>query len=142
MTAKAIAGDVDVVEIGRNPAKRRMAVVAVIATGNMTGVLAGRDSTVVTGRTDTDHLRMVNPVGRGKDDVVMTVLTHVGRQNMCRVLADGLGAVMAAEAVVDDCGMIEGRRYPAVGRVAVVTRVAARNVRWILASGSRAVVTG
>ena len=47
MTAEAVARDVHVVEVGRDPCRRRVAVVAVVAAGDMGLVLAGRHDAVV-----------------------------------------------------------------------------------------------
>lgn len=47
VAARAVARDVDVVEVGRQPGDRRMAVVAIVAAGNVGRVLAsGRDTVV------------------------------------------------------------------------------------------------
>ena len=53
---------------------------------------------------------MVDPVDRREKHFVVAVLADVGRLDMRRVLADGLGAVMATEAIARDIEVIEVRR--------------------------------
>lgn len=142
VATEAIAGDIHVIEVGRYPADCRMAVVAIVAAGDMCRVFAGGNRAVVAGRAATDHLRMVDPVDGCENDVVVAVLAGVRGLNMSLVLANCPRAVMAAEAVVCDGGMVEGCRNPAVGGVAVIAGIAAGNVSRMLAGGNRAVVTG
>ena len=47
---------------------------------------------------------------------------------------------MTGATVADDAGVIERRRNPCDGGVAIIAGVAAHNVRWRLASGDRAIV--
>lgn len=71
----------------------------------------------------------------------MTVLAHVRRQWVRRALAGCIRAVVTTEAVVDDSGVVEVRRNPGHGRMAVVAVIATCNMCRILASRGRAVVT-
>ena len=59
---------------------------------------------------------------------------------MCLVLACGIGAVVAADAVAEDIHMIEVCRYPADGRVTVIAGVTTRNMCLVLACRVYAVV--
>jgi len=49
MAAGAVTGDIDVIEICRQPGHGRMAVVAIVATGEVVEVLTGCRDTVMTG---------------------------------------------------------------------------------------------
>ena len=49
VAAEAVAGDVDVIEVGGYPGVDRMAVVTVVTTGYVSRVLSGRDNAVMTG---------------------------------------------------------------------------------------------
>ena len=60
MAAHAVAGDVRMVEIRRQPGDRRMTVIAVIAARNMRRVFAGCDDTVVTGSAGAEDLGVVD----------------------------------------------------------------------------------
>ncbi len=53
---------------------------------------------------------MVDPVDRREKHFIVAVLADVGRLDMRRVLADGLGAVVATEAIAGDIDVIEIRR--------------------------------
>jgi len=79
VAAQAVIGDIDMVNVGGNPARRRMAVIAGVAATNMGRVLAFGDRTVVAGVAGTQHLGVVNPVCRREELTVMTVFTNVGR---------------------------------------------------------------
>ena len=59
-----------------------MAVVAIVATGNVRRVLACRDIAVVTRPAGTDDLRMVNHGDRLPESGGMAVLAGIGRLNM------------------------------------------------------------
>ena len=60
VAACAVARDVDVIEVGREPRDSRVAIVAVVATGDVGWVLAGRSNAVVTGITGSEHLGMID----------------------------------------------------------------------------------
>ena len=142
MAAEAIVGDVDVIEVRRDPRCGRVAVITVGAARYVRGGLTGRRRAIVAEETGTDHLQVVHRIGRRPNDIVMAVLAHGGRVDMHWSLASRLRAVMTAEAVIRDRGMVEVGRDPAGGRVAIVTVVAARNVRRVLAGRGCAVVAG
>ena len=141
MAAEAVARNIDVIEVGRYPPVGRVTLVAGIAARYVCGVLPRGDRAIVTGRTGTNDLQMLNPVGRCEDHVVVAVLANIGCPDMCRVLADCLCAVVAVKTIVHDCRVIEGCGGPADCGVAVVAIVAAVNVCRMLADGNPAVVT-
>ncbi len=60
VAAYAVAHDIQVVEIRRNPAKRAVTVIAGITTGDMSLVLAGCSSPVVAGAAGADDLCVIN----------------------------------------------------------------------------------
>jgi len=70
----------------------------------------------------------------------MAVLADVARRHVRRPFARCVDAVVTAGAVARDVRVIEGCGYPAVGRVAVVTGVAAREVPGVFAGRHRAVM--
>ena len=115
VTAKAVARDVHVIEVGGQPASRRMAIVAVIATRNVCRVLAGRRNPVMTRAAGTNHLRMIDGIGRGPHIGVVAVLANDGRLNMRRTLARCIDTVVAVGAVACDVGVIESGWNPAGG---------------------------
>ena len=106
----------------------------------MRRVLALGSDTVVAGEARAENLGMIDEVrGRERHDVV-AVLANVSRVDVGWVLPDRLGAVMTAEAIARNGGVIEVRWRPRSSRVAVVAVIATRNVRRVLAFGDRAVV--
>ena len=140
MTADAVAGYVYVVEVRGDPCRRHVAIVTGVATLNMRRVLAGGHGAVVAGSARADDLQMVDRVGGRPDQVVMAILAEVGRIDVSGTLARCLDTVMAARTVVDDIGVIEVGRNPRVGRMAVVTIVAAADMCRVLACRDGAVV--
>ncbi len=142
VATEAIVGDVDVIEVRRNPRDGRVAVVAVVAARDVRRVLARCCSSIVAGAAGTDNLCVVHLVSRHECHVVVTVLADVGGLDMCRVLARGINAVVTAEAVVDNTRVIEIGRYPCRGRMTIIAVVTAIDMRWVLAFCNRAVVTG
>lgn len=59
---------------------------------------------------------------------------------MLRVLASCDVAVVAANAITGDVGMVVRGRQPGNRRVAVIAVIAARDVRWMLAGRRHAIV--
>ncbi len=57
---------------------------------------------------------MVDPVSRCENDVVVTVLTNVACLNMCRILPDGINAVVAVKATTSDTDMVKIGWYASV----------------------------
>jgi len=111
VTTETIVDDVGVVKGRGRPGDRRMAVIAVIAAGYVGRVFTGCRDPIVTGAASTDNLRMVDGVSGHPHIRRMTVFTDVTRLHMCRrILARGVGAVMAAEAVARDVDVVEIRR--------------------------------
>ena len=140
VTTDAIAHDVDVIEVRGNPGGRRMAIVAVVATRDVSRVLTGCGRIVVTGETGANDLRMVDGICRRPVHIVVAILADIGRQHMRRALAGRIDAVVAADAVAGDADVIEICRNPGGCRMAVVAVVAALDVRRVLAGRCRAVV--
>jgi len=115
-------------------------VVAIVATGDMRRVLACRNDAVVAGAAGTDNLGVVHGVSRNPDIGVMAVFANFRGQNVCRVFAGRLNTVVAARAVAGDTYVIKIRGQPAGCRMAVITIITARDMRWVLACCCSAVV--
>ena len=84
---------------------------------------------------------MIDHVGGYKRHDVVAVFADHGGVDVCRILPDGLDAVMTAGAVPGDAGVIEIGGRPGGRRVAVVAIVTARNMASVLAQGNGSVVT-
>ena len=96
VTAETVVGDVDVIEVGRDPRDCRMAVIAVVAAGDMRGMLAGCGVAIVAGHAGSEHVGVVHHVSRRPGHVVVAVLADVRRGDVRRVLAGCISAVVAA----------------------------------------------
>lgn len=141
MAIDAVAYDIKVVEIRRYPAGCGVTVVAGIATRNMVRRLSGRREAVMTGSTSTGHLGMVDGVHRRKRIAIVAVLADVGCRYVRRVFTGRIGAIVAARTIACDIDVVEVGRYPAGGRMTIVTVVAAVQVSWIFPRGGDAVMT-
>lgn len=142
VTAEAAIDDVDMIEVRWQPRDCRMTVVAVVASRDMRWILARCDGAVVAGAAGANDLRMVNSIGRRPYGVVVAILANVGHENVVLASAGGVGAVVAADTVAGNIGVIKVGRYPCGGRMTVIAVVTRRDVRWILARCDGAVVTG
>jgi len=68
-------------------------------------------------------------------------LTDICRLDMLLIFAGCCGAVVAADAVATDAGMIKGCRYPGIGGMAVVTRLSGLNMVGRLADSGITIMT-
>lgn len=128
-----VGDDIDVIEIGRQPCHRGVAVIALATRGDVSGILARRDRAIVTGITGAQYLGVVDHVCRCPQVTVVAILTNLGGLDVGRVLTGRFDAVMATGTVGHNVGVIKGRREPPRRRMAVITIVAAGEVRRILA---------
>ena len=86
-----------------------MAIVAVIAAGNMRWVFAGRNDAVVAGAACTDCLCVVHRKSWNPDIGVMAVFANIRRQNVRCVLARRFYAIVAAHTISGNSDVIEIR---------------------------------
>lgn len=109
MAADAITDNTDVVESRGSPRNRGMAVVAVIAAGNMSWMLANSDDAIMTRATGSDDLRVVDRKHGRKYVRVVAVLTDIAGLNMRWTLADCFDTVVAVKTRTSNIYMIEIR---------------------------------
>ncbi len=117
-----------------------MAVVAIIAAGDMRRVLACRNNAVVAGAASADYLSVIHCESWNPDVGIMAVFANIRCQNVRWVLAGRFDAVVTACAIAGDADVIEIRGQPTGCRMAVIAIVAARDMRWMFACGGRAVM--
>ena len=72
----------------------------------------------------------------------MAVDAQISRTDVRQVLADGIGAIVATDALTRDVGVVEVGRSPRRSRMAIVAGVAARKMRRVLAGCNNAIVAG
>ena len=126
----------------RNPRGCQVAVIALEARYKVPGILAGGGVAVMTGRARAQDLGVINSRHWHPDSGGMAVLAYIGCENMGRMFAGRIGAVMAANTVVRDVDVIEVGRGPCNGRMAIVAIVTTRDVGRVLAFSDDSVVTG
>ena len=140
VATEAVVGYSGVVENRRNPGVGRMTCIAVASAWHVRRVLAGRRCAVVAGVASSQHLRMVDRIGRCPRDIVVAVFAHIGCIDMRLVFAGRADAVMTGRTIVDDAGVIEVGRNPCRRRVTIIAIVTALDVRLSLTAGNRTVV--
>ena len=88
VTTEAVTRESRVINIRRNPAGGRVAVVAVVATRNMRRVFARRNRAIMAGQTSADNLGVINHNRRLKECGAMAIFTDIGGENVIRVFPD------------------------------------------------------
>ena len=142
VAARAIARDIDVIKVSRYPRHSDVAVVAGVAARDVCRVLAGRNVAVVAGIASANDLCMIHHGGRRPEIDAMAIFADRGRRNVRGVLAGCVGAIVAARAITDYVCVIEVRRCPGNGRVAIIAVVVAGQVRRVFAACGDAVMAG
>jgi hypothetical protein len=101
--------------------------ITLVGTVDVTSGLAGCHRSVVTINTGSNDLCMINstgcdrcPGGRG---FFVAGIANVRTIYMNGALATGGNTVMAGNAVVDEVGMVNARRYPGGDAMTVFTRL-------------------
>jgi hypothetical protein len=118
-----------------------MAVVAIVAAGNMRRVFANGRNVIVAGIAGASNLCVVNNVHRHPDVGRMAIFADICGLYVGRVLARRVGAIVTAGAIARDVHMIEIRWQPADGGMTIITIIAAVDVRRIFARRGYAVMT-
>lgn len=85
---------------------------------------------------------MIDPGNRHPKSCAVTSLTDAGGLDMELILSGRLHTVMTGLAVAQDSHMVKGGRQPGIGRMTVITGVAAIHVIRCLAGGDDAIMTG
>ena len=140
MAAEAIARNIDVIKVRGEPAGSGMAVIAIVATGDVRGMLAGGRDAVVARAAGANDLCVIYREYWSKNISRMAVLTHIAGLDMRDRFAGCLDTIVAAEAVINDADVVEVSGPPGIGRVAVITGIAAVDMCGVLAGGRDAVV--
>jgi len=92
-----------------------MAVVAGITAGDVGWMFTGRGDAVMAGATGAYDLGVIDGKRRYKHIGAVAILADISRLYMCRRLAGGLCAVVAAHAIASDIDVIEVGRQPGNG---------------------------
>ena len=87
-----------------------MAVVAIIAAGDMCRMFTRRYDTVMAGTTGSDDLCVVDRKRRNQGIGCMAIFTHIAGLNVRRIFASGIGAIVAACAITRDIDVVKVRR--------------------------------
>ena len=133
VTANAIARDVDVIEVRRQPGDGTVTVIAIVAAGYVRRILASRRDAIVTTATVSDDLGVIDREHRHEYGGRMTVFTNIRRLHVRRVLAGGKRAVVTANAIAGIRRVIECRWQPACCRMTVIAGVAAGDMQRMFA---------
>jgi hypothetical protein len=102
-----------VVEAGRDPGIRRVAIITLSIGLDVVLILAGRGRAVMAARTSTEDLRVINPHDGRPAKSIVAILADVGRVDVGGILTGSIDAVMAADTVIDDAAVIKECGNPA-----------------------------
>ena len=94
----------------------------------------------MTGTAGADDLQVVDRICGRPRNVIVAGFAPLRRRYMCWSFPGRSKAIMAADAIAGDVGVVEIGGQPRSRRMAVVTVVAATDVRLVLAGGDGAVV--
>ncbi len=107
MTAGAITGYPNVVEVCWQPAGRRMAIIALIAAGDVGRVFPGRCNTVMTRAAGAENLCVVNGEDWLETDCAVAVFADVRRRDVDGASSRRRNPVVTGNAVTDNANMVE-----------------------------------
>lgn len=141
VTTHAVVHDIDMVEVRGHPGHGRMAVIAIVAAGNMRRVFANGRNAIVAGIAGASNLCVIDNVHGHPDVGRMAVFADIRGLYVGRVFARRVGAIMTAGAIASDVHMIEICRQPADGGMTIITIIAAVDVRRGFAGRGYAVMT-
>lgn len=117
-----------------------MAVITVIATGNVRGILTACNCAVMARIASTDDLCVIDGIGRYPRIGRMAVFADRAGLDMRGILTRGIGTVMAAGAIARDVDVVEIRGQPGDGRVAVIAVDATGDIGWVFSCRGDAIV--
>ena len=142
MTIDAVARDIGVIEIRRNPRRGRMAIIAVVAARNVRQVFAGCRCAVMAGHAGPDNMRVIHCVGWRPELVVVAVLANVACIDMRWVFACRNCAVVARRTGSEYLRVIDKiDRCPDDTVMAALAYVGRIDVREVFACNLRIVMT-
>jgi len=107
-----VAAYVRVIEIRWRPRHCCMAIIAVVAAGDMRRMFSCSNRAVMARTTSANDLRVINVESRYPRIRRMTVFAHVAGLNVCRVLASRICTVVAARAISRDVHVVKVGRQP------------------------------
>ena len=110
MTIDAVTNDAGVIESGRQPGDRTVAVITGISTVDVRWVFARGGDAIVAGATSANDLGVINRVRWNPQRAVMAVLTNIGGLYVGHGLAGGGRAIVTTAAISDDTSVIKGGR--------------------------------
>jgi len=124
------------------PGDSVVAGIAFLLRDEVTRIFASRGQAVVTRRTRTEYLIVIDGEHGTPGVCRVTVLAQVRREYVLCALAGRIDTVVAAEAVARDVRVVEVGGNPGHRRMTIITIVARLNMGGVLAGCDCAVVTG
>ena len=118
-----------------------MTQLAIVAGGNMLWMLAFGLDAVMTAVAIAQYRSMIDPQHRRPGIGAVAVFAAVRGEYVCRILAFGDYAIVAADTVSADVCMIEYRARPGECSMAIVAVIGAADMAGRLAHGSNVVMT-
>ena len=123
VAASTGAGRIGMIEIGRQPAGCGMAKEAVFRKSDVICVDSGSRNVVVATVASADHVKMIDSSRRRPAAGVVAILAHIAGRHMTGALSASSDVIVATDAVAGNADVIESRRDPATGGVAIRTDI-------------------
>jgi len=87
-----------------------VAIVAIVAAGNVVATLALRNAAIVAGDTSAEHLGVIHHEHRQEYRCAVAVFANIGRQRVHRTFSGRGSTIMAVDAVTRDARVVEVSR--------------------------------
>ena len=135
MAARTVTGNIDVIEIGWLPGDRTVAIITIIATGNVCRMLARCRDPIVTGRATAQYLCVVYHSRRRPHIGGMAIFADYSCQYVGRALTRCVCPVMAGTATSHHLRVIDSdHRRKGVRRMTILANVCGLHMPRTLAS--------
>ena len=118
-----------------------MAKATVLRCIDVPRVQPGGRSAVVARCAGAEDLGVINGNNGRPDICAVAIFADVGRLRVQWTFANSVCSVMAADTVIDNICMVEICRQPGDRSVAVITIIAAGDMRWVFANSYHTVMT-
>ncbi len=124
------------------PPGGRMAVIAIIAAGEVGRIFTSRYRAIVTGTAGTDDLGVIDEGSRLPQRSVVAVFANISGLDMRQALTGRFHAIVTASATAGDARMVKNGGSPGRGLMAVITLLAAGEMGGIFSRCNNTVVAG
>ncbi len=125
----------------RRPGLGGVAVITFDGGDEVAGIFTRSGITIMTARAGALYLVMIDSSGWCPGQGRMAGLTNVARLNMLGILAGGGIAIVTADTIAADAGMVKYGGRPGLGGMAIITLATGSQVIGVFTGGGIAIMT-